>query len=663
MSELKPHKMPSNSSQHQATHHHVPALNKYMHSRNLYRTPPSFKQLASLYPDFRKHCTYDLDGKVRLDFGQPQALAELAIALLHKDFALKVSLPANHLVPTIPLRLNYLLWMQDLVGLWSPRVKTEQFDLQKAIALQEQQKQQHEREKEQGVLLQQEQTEQRAADCSSQKCGKKNKRPQYVTPVIGLDIGCGASCVYGLLGARHCGFMMLGTDTDQNSLATAHRNVVDNSMEKEMLVVPGSVDSLFGVLQQPEVLQFVSAARGQGEEDDLMDVDNSGGNSCSGSGYIIDFSMCNPPFFSSEQEVDSCSKSKKDRGPPPNAHTGTIQETVVEGGEIEFINKMIQESILNKDKIRVFSSLVGTAADLKRVKKLLSLAKPSSYTVTEFCQGRTMRWGVAWTWCQSVPLSQVQSRKQVCTAKPLVLAWPRSSCLPVYTVSAAWEAVSSWLRDLKVKPKVFKSSKYFVGAKLKAYKALWQGQRLRRREEARRNRALAPQDGVASPSSSLPSEECLSPVSISTDCSASSAATSPSGAEKRRLPTVEEQGDERMDDDNPCKKARLDNGSSHEEDEGEDTDCSDDESSDGESLTNVAGGDGQFKRNNGGVPVEHKQTGKPCLLKANLIVKLVNNQLLVEMAVLGGQLSRDGGNQLLTYFRNRLQKRPATGVN
>jgi len=66
-------------------------LNKFMHPRNPYKTPPSFKQLSTLYPNFRQFCTYDIEGKVRLDFSKPEALAQLAIALLHKDFKLNVS--------------------------------------------------------------------------------------------------------------------------------------------------------------------------------------------------------------------------------------------------------------------------------------------------------------------------------------------------------------------------------------------------------------------------------------------------------------------------------------------------------------------------------------------------------------------------------------------
>lgn len=180
----------------------------------------------------------------------------------------------------------------------------------------------------------------------------------------------------------------------------------------------------------------------------------------------------------------------------------------------------------------------------------------------------------------------------------------------------------------------------------------------------------------------MASDDCLSPVSaISIDGSSSPAATSPllGGAEKRRLPAVREQVNEEMDEDNgvadiPSKKPRLDDGIGHED--VVDNNCSDDSSDsddegsvdnvpEGASLTTVICGEGsdcQSKHTNGSDPAQPKLTGKPCLLKANLIVKLVNNQLLVEMVVLGGQLSRDGGNQLLTFFKNKLQKRPVTAV-
>ena len=61
-----------------------------MHPRNPYRTPPSFKKLATVYPEFRKFCTYSLEGKVHLDFKNPDAIRALTVSLLHRDYDLKV---------------------------------------------------------------------------------------------------------------------------------------------------------------------------------------------------------------------------------------------------------------------------------------------------------------------------------------------------------------------------------------------------------------------------------------------------------------------------------------------------------------------------------------------------------------------------------------------
>ena len=40
---------------------------------------------------------------------------------------------------------------------------------------------------------------------------------------------------------------------------------------------------------------------------------------------------------------------------------------------------------------RVFSTLVGTAADLKKVKQIIRSVNPANSVSTEFCQGRSMR--------------------------------------------------------------------------------------------------------------------------------------------------------------------------------------------------------------------------------------------------------------------------------
>ncbi|XP_037071666.1 U6 small nuclear RNA (adenine-(43)-N(6))-methyltransferase-like [Pollicipes pollicipes] len=150
------------------------AQNAFMHPRNIYRTPPDFKALVDDFPDIRKHVTTDVSGKVKYDFKDPDALRVLTQTLLLKDFQLDVEIPADKLVPTLPNRLNYILWLEDIV--------------------------------------------------------RALKLPKDET-VVGLDLGTGPCAVYALLGARR-GWRMVATERDADSLAVARRNVQKNSLQQ-----------------------------------------------------------------------------------------------------------------------------------------------------------------------------------------------------------------------------------------------------------------------------------------------------------------------------------------------------------------------------------------------------------------------------------------------
>ena len=94
------------------------AFNKFMHPRNRYRKEkPCFLKLALKYSDFRAHVTQDETGKAVLDFKNADALRALTTCLLKEDFGLTVQLPSNRLVPTLPLRLNYIHWIEDIIGM------------------------------------------------------------------------------------------------------------------------------------------------------------------------------------------------------------------------------------------------------------------------------------------------------------------------------------------------------------------------------------------------------------------------------------------------------------------------------------------------------------------------------------------------------------------
>lgn len=69
------------------------------------------------------------------------------------------------------------------------------------------------------------------------------------------------------------------------------------------------------------------------------------------------FTMCNPPFFGSDEETDSVRKgrfSSKDeplRPSPSGAKSGQAAELIAEGGELQFVQGLIRESLAHRRKV------------------------------------------------------------------------------------------------------------------------------------------------------------------------------------------------------------------------------------------------------------------------------------------------------------------------
>ncbi|XP_054273792.1 U6 small nuclear RNA (adenine-(43)-N(6))-methyltransferase [Macrosteles quadrilineatus] len=362
------------------------AMNKFMHPRNRYRRPPDFKALAIKYPEFRKYAQQDITGKVSFNFKDAEALRALTRTLLLEDFSLDVEIPLGRLIPTLPLRLNYLLWIEDIL--------------------------------------------------------ESNNR---VSEVIGIDIGCGANCVYPLLAAKQFGWRMLATEVDMESVFIAGRNVKKNKLQ-DLITVRNVKDN-----------QMLDGA---------LDDDKT-----------YDFCMCNPPFFSSAEELDPKNNARTQNRPEPrNAHTGATTELVVPGGEIAFITNIINDSVLLKAKVRVYSVMVGHKTSVGKVKQVLETAGVPSASVvtTEFCQGQTTRWGIAWTLDPAITLPHIEMKKK----KPTSFSQTFKSDL-----NSTVERLKQLLEELQITYKFLKSTQGLYAMEIIATNNTWANSRKKRRQE------------------------------------------------------------------------------------------------------------------------------------------------------------------------------------
>ena len=87
-----------------------------MHPRNIFKNnKPDFSLLAQEFQDLLPYVKTGNSGKPYINFKDPSALRCLSIVLLKKHFDINLEIPLDRLIPTIPLRLNYIHWVEDLL--------------------------------------------------------------------------------------------------------------------------------------------------------------------------------------------------------------------------------------------------------------------------------------------------------------------------------------------------------------------------------------------------------------------------------------------------------------------------------------------------------------------------------------------------------------------
>lgn len=321
----------------------MPNFNAFMHRRNIFRKEPEFKNLACEYQELKQFMTSSSKNKLKFDFKNPDALRALTCALLHRYFQKRITLPTDRMIPAVPQRLNYICWIEDLVKLLSSH---------------------------------------HAADLN----------------VLGIDIGTGASCIFPILSChRNPNWSFIGVEADAKSYSIAMENVQKNFMDDRIRIVKISI------------------------EDTLNDI------LCLTSSPVT-FIMCNPPFFEEEYGVTlemnpnitgasagnggtasgQASSTYTGGRPKSSANSSDKVESVCSGGEIAFVGRLLEESRHLKEEVTIYSSMLGRKQSLTHFKQTLSSLNEDnlSWTWAELCQGKTIRYAIAWSFFPGLDLTR-----------------------------------------------------------------------------------------------------------------------------------------------------------------------------------------------------------------------------------------------------------------
>ncbi|KAI1413856.1 hypothetical protein F5Y13DRAFT_160207 [Hypoxylon sp. FL1857] len=238
--------------------------------------------------------------------------------------------------------------------------------------------------------------------------------------VVGLDIGTGASLIYPLLGcAQRPSWSFIATDVDAKSLAYARKNVQLNNLGSRIRVVGRSVTDCLIPMDELAI-------------------------------EAINFVMVNPPFYTSEAELLDLARQKS--RPPNTACTGAPIEMVCDGGEIGFVRRIIDESLVLKERVQWYTSMLGKQSSLGVLVDALKGHGVTNYAVTAFVQGnKTRRWAIGWSFGSRRPSLSASRGCEPSAGKKLlpppteamIGTWRRSQATPEQLQRAICDTMES----------------------------------------------------------------------------------------------------------------------------------------------------------------------------------------------------------------------------
>ncbi len=187
--------------------------------------------------------------------------------------------------------------------------------------------------------------------------------------IKGLDIGVGANCIYPILASQIYQWDMVGVDNNKKAVEAAHLNVMATENLIKHIEIRHQINNgnIFdGIIKKNEYFHF---------------------------------SLCNPPFHSSEHNATKESLRKLKNLQQNNLSMlnfgGQANELWCNGGEALFIKRMIKQSTNYKTQVEWFTTLVSKKENLVKISKQLNKLK-ATYKIVEMTQGNKQSRFVAW---------------------------------------------------------------------------------------------------------------------------------------------------------------------------------------------------------------------------------------------------------------------------
>lgn len=151
--------------------------------------------------------------------------------------------------------------------------------------------------------------------------------------------------------------------------------------------------------------------------------------------------MCNPPFY--ESRTDMLISAAAKQRPPFTACTGSENEMVTAGGEVAFVSRIIDESLVLKDRVQWYTSMLGKFSSVGVIVQKLKDHNIDNYAVTEFVQGsKTRRWAIGWSYDDLRPSMSVA--RGVSSLQKALLPFPSEYHVAVSAQSSHLQALATY---------------------------------------------------------------------------------------------------------------------------------------------------------------------------------------------------------------------------